>query len=170
MPVHKTRIFTSLMPGSGSATSPNHRPREALLFTKAFIPYFLWHAGRSNQTGRSGDSPATPFIFSFFELIERIRLNRTERRGVVFNCPDPVRAWISIDNEVSQDSVSCIDLNLQRQCEESAIEGIHPCWNAAQCHVRLIERYLGRKWNLPDSPYVRVIRHRSLRPRNPESS
>src|ERR1700721_4105013 len=41
IPVHSTRILTSLMPGSGSGTFSSHRPRSARLLTKAFIPEFL---------------------------------------------------------------------------------------------------------------------------------
>ena len=36
MPVARTRIFTSLMPISGSGTSSSQRPRSARLFTSAF--------------------------------------------------------------------------------------------------------------------------------------
>src|SRR5258706_15305969 len=53
MPVHKARIFTSLIPGSGSGTSANHRPQAAWLFTRAFIPAPL-EDNRSNKNGRAG--------------------------------------------------------------------------------------------------------------------
>src|SRR5579864_6286515 len=41
IPVASTRIFTSLMPGSGSGTFSSHRPRSARLFTSAFISEIL---------------------------------------------------------------------------------------------------------------------------------
>src|ERR1700688_1185454 len=44
IPVHSTRIFTSLIPGDGSGTFSSHNPSAAWLFTKAFILDVLWRS------------------------------------------------------------------------------------------------------------------------------
>src|SRR5258708_7204566 len=79
MPVHKTRIFTSLIPGSGSGTSANHRPQAARLFTRAFIPAPL-EDNRSNTSGRAGHTPARHSLSSHF-LRYRERLRPKENGG-----------------------------------------------------------------------------------------
>src|SRR5580704_6364650 len=56
IPVHSTRIFTSLLPGSGSGTFSSQRPRSAWLLTRAFIPNLLQqsHPVRRNQNRKCG--------------------------------------------------------------------------------------------------------------------
>src|ERR1700693_2455197 len=49
IPVHSTRIFTSLIPGDGSGTFSSHNPSAARLFTKAFILDVLWRSRSAVQ-------------------------------------------------------------------------------------------------------------------------
>src|SRR6267143_2765657 len=87
MPVHRTRIFTSLMPGSGSGTSSNHRPRAARLFTSAFISVSfgktidrIKQSRRSIPTRRSSSS-------HFFDLMREgsSEMSGKEKTGARFN-------------------------------------------------------------------------------------
>jgi hypothetical protein len=71
MPVFSTRIFTSLMPISGSGTSSSHNPRSARLFTNAFT---------GTRLSRNARAPSTAVIEI---LVFKIRRSDSANFGIL---------------------------------------------------------------------------------------
>src|SRR6266576_1148529 len=126
IPAHRTRIFTSLMPGSGSGTSSSHRPRAARLFTRAFISISfgttieLEQSRRRFPTQRSSSS-------HFFDWMREgsSEMSGKEKTGAGFKTqalPEPVARTLTEPvlcdtTGCREDSVTSLEHNLQRQLD-----------------------------------------------------